>query len=116
MLFAFRFQRITWHVAQVSFSVIGRKGQVGLQVLQTGEGGMVFIRYVLEDVVGILDFLKAWTAFMCHNSVKLLKAQICITVTEEAPCDLFTGSAFLTCSFSKKVNLMLVCKEDFTKL
>lgn len=75
---------------------------------------MVFIRYGLKDVVGILNFLKAWTAFMCHNSAKLLKAQIPFTVTEETPCDLFTGSAFLTCTFSKKVDLMLVCKKDFT--
>lgn len=76
---------------------------------------MVFISYVLEDVVRILNFLKAWTAFMCHNSAKLLKAQIHITVAEEAPCGVFTGSAFLPCTFSKKVNLMLVCKKDFTK-
>lgn len=77
---------------------------------------MVFIRYVLEDVVRILSFLKAWTSFMCHYSAKLLKARIQITVTEEAPCHLFTDSAFLAGTFSKKVNLMLVCKKDFTKL
>lgn len=53
---------------------------------------------------------------MCHNSAKLLKAQIHVTVTEETPCDLFSSSAFLTCTFSKKVTLMLVCKKDITKL
>lgn len=94
-----------WHVGQVSFSVIVREGQVGLQVLWTEGGSMVSIRYVLKDVVGNLSFQKAWTAFMCHNSAKLLKAQIHFTVTVEAPCDLSSGSAFLTCTSSKEGDL-----------
>lgn len=99
-----------WHVGQVSSQLLLEKWDC-----KTEAGSMVFVRYVLKDVVGILNFQKAWTAFMCHNSAKLLKAQIHTTVTEEAPCDLFSGSAFLTCTFSKKVTLMLVCKISQNK-
>lgn len=99
-----------WHVGQVSFSVIVREGQVGLQVLWTEGGSMVFIRDVLKDVVGILSFQKAWTAFMCHNSAKLLKAQIHFTVTEEAPVIFLVAQAFSLVLLAKRGALMLVCK------